>query len=168
MITLLSQLAYAADTAADAVLDVVQEGERRTIDAAAHLGVDLSGLRPGLSGRLDLGHRVAVDGVVYTGVPIAEGMKWTGGASLGLSLAPVKIHFGSRGTVDLRVGVGGRAQTTTGMSLQLGDLDWSAWTSGTLEISPDGRWTFYGGLLADQLEEKPTLAPMGGVRVRLD
>ena len=168
MITLLSQLAFAADHAADAVLAAVDEGERRTVRAAAHMGVDLSGLRPGLSGRLDLGHRVALDGVVYTGVPIAQGMKWTGGASLGFSLAPVKVRLGSKGSLDFRVGVGGRAQTTTGLSVSLGSLDWSAWTTGTFELSPDGRWTFYGGLLADQLEEKPTLAPTGGVRVRLD
>lgn len=168
MLTLLSQLAFAADTATDAVIGVVEEGERRTVRAAAHLGVDLSGLRPGLTGRLDLGQRVAVDGVVYTGVPIADGMKWTGGASLGLSLAPIKVRLGSKGSVDLRVGVGGRAQTTTGMTVSLGGLDWSAWTSGTFELSPDGRWTFYGGLLADQLEDEPALQPTGGVRVRLD
>ena len=168
MLTLLSQLAIAAETTADAVFDVVEAQGRRTADSAAYLGLELRGTRPGVGAKVDVGHRISVDGTVFGGLPIADGLKWLGGASLGFSVAPVKVHFGSKGSVDLRVGVGGSVQSTAGLKVSMGDLDWSAYTSATVDVSPDGRWTVYGGLLADQLESAPTLAPMAGVRLRLD
>lgn len=168
MLAFLSQLALAADSTADAVMDVVQEGNRRTLNAAAHLGLDMSGMRPGVGARLDIGHRVGVDGTVYAGLPMAEGLKWTGGASVGLSFAPVRVQLGHKGSVDLRLGVGGRMQSISGVQVSVAGLDWSAWASGTVELSPDGRWTVYGGLLADQLESRAVLAPTGGVRLRID
>lgn len=168
MLTLLSQLALAAETTADALFDVVEEHGHRTVNSAAYVGLDLRGARPGVGARIDLGHRMSVDGSMVGAMPIAEGMKWLGGASLGFAVAPVKVHFGSKGSVDLRVGVGGSVQSSAGMKVSVGSLDWSAYTSATLEVSPDGRWTVYGGLLADQLESAPTVVPLGGVRLRLE
>ena len=47
----------------------------------------------------------AVEGKVESGLPIAEGLSWSGTARLGLHVAPLQVELGSRGGLELRVGV---------------------------------------------------------------
>ncbi|MCB9673613.1 MAG: hypothetical protein H6737_00770 [Alphaproteobacteria bacterium] len=161
--------AFADGPTVTATLDTEEVDGRKNLDTALHVGLDLRGLDPGLSGRFDLGHRVSVEGVVFAGIPTADRLKWTGGATLGLEVAPLRIQLGTHGSLDFRIGAGGMVKGATMASVEGAGLDLSEWAAGTLVLSPNGAWSFYGGLMAsDMVSGQPTVEPKAGVRFKLD
>lgn len=162
---------------AEATVDVVDDGAARRVAGAMHVGFDLTGPSPGLAARFDFGHRVSVEGLVFAGAPGPERLSWTGGGSIGLHVAPVRVHLGTRGTLDLKLGVGARATAAGGGSMTGGGFDLGGWGSGLLELAPDGTWSLYGGLLAVDPRgvdpavnagPGPVILPTAGVRFKLD
>lgn len=147
------------DPHVQATVDVMDDGVIRRTGAGFHVGFDMTGPNPGLAARFDFGHRVSVEGVVFGAAPTADRLQWTGGGSIGVDLAPMRLQLGTQGTLDLRMGVGARATGGGGGSLTGGGLDLGGWGSGVLQYSPDGSWSFYGGLMA--LETTPRGVPTG-------
>ncbi len=151
---------------------IERDGDRRKAAGALHLGMELRGVDPGVAARFDLGQRVSVEGSVFAGVPRADGLKWTGGATLGLEFAPLSVQIGTKGTLDFRVGAGGVFSTKGNVQLEGAGFDWSEWAAGTLQLSPNGTWSIYAGLLATDVVpaagDAPTFAPRTGVRFKLD
>lgn len=141
------------------------EGSTR-VDTGVHVGLDLTGYRPGIGARFDLGHRVAVEGKVIAGLPIAEGLKWTGSSRLGVQVAPFELSLGADGDLAVSLGAGLSLGASAG-----GETPWAlgSWLSSRVEVSPDGRWTVFGGVVADDpVGARPRLEPNVGVRVRID
>ncbi|MCA9569360.1 MAG: hypothetical protein KC656_16045 [Myxococcales bacterium] len=169
MLLSLLQAALANTPLVSGAYDVTTVDGRTHVDTGVHVGLDLMGYKPGFGARFDIAHRVAVEGRVVAGVPVAEGLKWTGGGTLGVHLAPLRLELGAGGGLDLRVGVGARLTTTGGGELTGTPWSLGSWLSSTVEVSPDGRWTLFGGAVAqDALEGRPHIEPTAGVRVRLD
>ncbi|MEZ4323351.1 MAG: hypothetical protein R3F61_38155 [Myxococcota bacterium] len=170
MILSLLAAAFADGPTAQATYDSEIVDGRRNVDTAFHVGLDMRGIDPGFGARLDLGHRVSVEGVVMAGLPTADRVKWTGGASLGLELAPLHVQIGTHGALDFRVGVGGTLTGNATAKANGGGFDLAEWAAGTLHISPNGTWSFYGGVLAsDVVSGDPVqVMPRTGVRFRLD
>lgn len=159
--------AFAADTPV-ATVQVRSDGDKREIDAAFNLGFELQGVDPGISARFDIGQRMTVAGVVSAGLPLADQIQWTGGASLGLEVAPIRVQLGSTGSLDFRVGVGGKATGAGGLSVEGGGFDLVEWAAGTLLLSPNGKWALYGGVVAeDVLDDEVEILPRTGVSFRL-
>lgn len=169
MLLSLLNLALASAPTFTSSTDVHTDRGRQRIDTDLHIGLDLTGWQPGLGARFDIGHRFSVEGKVYGGIPMADELSWTGGSSVGLHVAPLHVELGAGGELDLSLGVGARAGGRLGGDLQGAPWDLDGWLSTTLEVSPDGRWTLFGGLLATDLtEQRPTLLPTAGLRVKLD
>jgi hypothetical protein len=168
--------AFASEPVSDADVSgtyiLQRDGDRRKASGALHLGMELRGVDPGVAARFDLGQRVSVEGSVFAGIPRAESLKWTGGASLGLELAPMRLQLGSKGSLDFRVGAGGVFTSKSHVHLEAGGFEWSEWVAGTLQLSPNGSWSIYAGLLATDVVpatgDAPTLQPRTGVRFKLD
>lgn len=162
MLTTLFSIAF-ANSPLTASVDVTEAGASTRLDTTIHLGLDLTGWDPAVGARLDIGHRVAVEGRLVAGVPLADGLTWTGGTTLGVHIAPVHMKLGSSGSVDVRLGTGLRAHAKLGGESK-GPWSLGSWLSSTLEVSPDGRWALFGGVVADDAGQ---VVPTAGVRVRL-
>ena len=160
------------DTSFSGTYTLETEGAQRKAAGAFHLGMELRGIDPGVSARFDLGQRVSVEGSVFAGVPQADGFRWTGGASIGLELAPVRFQIGTKGSLDFRLGAGGVFTTKGNVQLEGPGINWAEWAAGTLQLSPNGTWSIYAGLLATDVVpaagEGPTLQPRTGVRFKID
>jgi hypothetical protein len=162
MLTTLLSVAL-ANSPLSATWSVEEDGEHARVASSVHLGLDLTGWRPGLGARLDLGQRVAVEGRVSGGLPLADGLSWTGGGRLGVVVAPIEVELGSSGSLAVHLGTGLQAETKIGGNAR-GPWTLGGWLSSTLELSPDGRWTLFGGIVAD---DEGDVVPTAGVRVRL-
>lgn len=145
MIYSLIAAAFGQTPTTTATVDIERDGDRRKIDTAVHVGLNLTGTDPGVTGRFDFGHRVSVEGVVFGAVPTADALKWTGGASIGIQVAPLRLRLGTHGSVDLRLGAGLKAKGNGLVQLEGPGWDLGSWASGTLHVSPDGTWSLYGG-----------------------
>lgn len=148
---------------------VHEEAGRTRVHTGVQLGLDLTGYRPGVGATLDLGHRVAVEGKVVAGLPLADGLHWSGSSRLGLQLAPFELSLGASGDLALSMGAGLKLDGT--LAGDVGGEPWTfgSWFSSVLELSPDGRWTAFGGVVAeDPFGERARVEPNLGVRVRLD
>lgn len=153
---------------ASAVVDVTNDGQNRKVDTAFHVGLDVTGSNPGIAGRFDMGHRLSVEGIVSAGVvPQAQALKWTGGASIGIHVAPIRVKLGTQASVDLRLGAGLKALSTGVAEFEGPGWDLGSWASGTLNVSPDGTWSLYGGAVAQDLDTAPTVVPEAGVRFKI-
>lgn len=168
MISSLLAIAFGAETP-DATGSI--EIGNRSSAGAFHVGFDWVGASPGVGARLDLGHRVAVEAGGTFGLP--DAMRWSGGASIGLSVAPIRVQLATRGSLDLRVGAGVSGRFGGGGTWMGGGLDLGRWASAALSLSPDGAWSVQTGIVAvDQGgafgEPKIEVVPSAGVRFRLD
>ena len=169
MILSLLTYAFAGGPTATASFESETVGDRRNVDGAVHLGLDLRGINPGLGARLDLGHRVSVDGIVFAGAPKVDRAQWTGGVSLGFEIAAIKIQLGTHGSVDFGLGLGGMLTGSGLAKLEGGPFDFTEWASGTVELSPNGMWSIYGGVVGSDFSSSNTeLRPTAGLRFRLD
>jgi len=169
MILSLLTYAFAGGPAATATFESETIGDRKNVDGAVHLGLDLRGINPGLGARFDLGHRVSVDGIVFAGAPTADRVQWTGGVSLGFEIAAVKIQLGTHGSLDFGLGLGGMLTGSGLAKLEGGPFDVAEWASGTLQISPNGMWSVYAGVLGSDFSSTDAeVVPTAGVRFRLD
>ena len=137
-----------------------------TLDGRLQLGLSLSGWVPGVNGSVQVGQRLRVDGSLFGGVPIASGLKWTGGTKVGLYTAPIRIDLGSKASVDLEIGGGARLAATGGGKANTTHWGLQEWLSSTVVYTPNGRWFVFGGVEAQDVS-KARIVPTAGLRVAL-